>query len=55
MSRDRKTLRSQRHLSQPKIINTNSNPQESIEIDSSGLKKTIMYNGKKYKVDLKEA
>jgi|TARA_R100000482_G_scaffold111839_1_gene54293 hypothetical protein len=54
MSRNKKILRSQRHLSQPKINNINNNPQENIEISSTGLQRTIIYNGKKYKVDLKE-
>tara|TARA_Y100000592_G_scaffold50078_1_gene79340 strand:- start:35446 stop:35610 length:165 start_codon:yes stop_codon:yes gene_type:complete len=52
--RNKKLLRSQRHMSQPITNNIQNNPQESIEVGLTGLQKTVIYNGKKYKVDLKE-
>ena len=54
--RNKKLLRSQRHLSQP-ITSDNRGSQapntgENIEVGSKGLIKTIKYNGKKYSVNL---
>ena len=54
MSKNRRLLRAQRHLAQPITDNIKNNPRESIEVDVEGLTKTINYNGKKYKVGLKE-
>ena len=54
--RNKKLLRSQRHQSQPITSDSRGNQRpntgENIEVSSTGLIKTIKYNGKKYSVNL---
>ena len=55
--RDKKALRAQRHLSQPKISDriiqeSRAEKSESFEKTSNGLKKSLIYNGSKYIIDM---
>lgn len=54
---NKKALRAQRHLSQPKTVErniseTSLNRTEGYERTTSGLKKTVVYNDKKYVIDM---
>lgn len=55
--KDRKALRAQRHLSQVKTVDRSVSEQhrdksEGFEQTNKGLKKTIIYHGAKYLVDM---
>ena len=53
MSKNKRLLRAQRHLSQPKTINSTGN-NEFIESTKNGLVKSLEHNGKKYVINLTE-
>tara|TARA_R100000152_G_C6779917_1_gene212042 strand:+ start:341 stop:520 length:180 start_codon:yes stop_codon:yes gene_type:complete len=55
--RDRKTLRAQRHLSQPKTVDNHRGEElkeknEVFQQTKTGLKKKVMYSGQEYSIDM---
>lgn len=56
---NKKAIRAQRHLSQPKTVDGNpsetlQNKKEVFEQTRTGLKKKVMYNGVKYAIGMEK-